>query len=225
MIIIHDKITISNIKQISFILICGLVCFFFVHFNMTLCISNCTVLLNVSKEFLGRITSSVHWLLRIVTVFILHTGVGFRSSVGLLLRSILCLDQIQNYPDCCLTYIKNTELDLSVCSSDKRLNKCFQSSLGTILVTASLIPFPHSNMWSKLKWKDKIQQYTCLYLSITTHFLCTMYIMWWQRHFLVIECVGLPSKFILGFSSFLSSKESINLLKCLKITPIRTGAF
>lgn len=89
MIIIHDKITISNIKQISFILFVVLFAFFPVHFNMTLCISNCTVLLNVSKEFLGRVTSSVHWLLRIITVFILHGGVGFRSSVALLLRSIL----------------------------------------------------------------------------------------------------------------------------------------
>lgn len=35
----------------------------------------------------------------------------------------------------------------------------------------------------------------------------------------------LPSRFILGFSSFFSSSESMSFLRCLKITPILTGAW
>lgn len=42
---------------------------------------------------------------------------------------------------------------------------------------------------------------------------------------LAFECFALPSRFILGFSSFFSSRESISFLNCLKITPIRTGAW
>ena len=34
-----------------------------------------------------------------------------------------------------------------------------------------------------------------------------------------------PSRFILGFSSFFSSSESMSFLRCLKITPILTGAW